>query len=953
MLAKIFELKTRVNRQLSLLCFVICLAWSISTSAQDVYDLGWYNNPSREHYYVISTKEEFSGLAYACNTLGDYFEHDTIVLQNDLDVSEAPVITSFSGYLDGQNHSLTNSNKNIFANLTSKSTIANLVTRGNISTNVVKYGIYAINCEGCIIGCTNYVDLSVSNSNEFSYVGAFCSTLNGGVIVNCTNYGTVRDNISGSSYTYVQRCGGVVGQANNARLIHVSNYGAITASGYCYVNCGGIVGDLQNSSVWDCNNFGTITSSISPGSQPSNNFVQNTGGIVGLSQGSSSSAKVNVIDACRNEGKVTSNTYLVAGIVGHTQYTHIINCINNGEIRSTKYYYFSCANGICSCYEGKQTYFANCINTGNIVSESNGYIATAGGTCSDINNAIVANLMSTGSVSASAPGSSKFQIDNYEASESTIDNVASDITAMNAYNITQPYAKKDLQLLLWGEMEDSIYLQPFHVSMVRPSQGQAAIHFYSSQDIEQSYQLTYSSSPDDSATTTVYENYALIESLKPATEYSYTLQANLYDESLPQQGTFTTLPLEFNTTERIDDENNLHVVTAIVAEGVNVSGYGYQYKAINDDQWKQVDLQDSFVLVFDAEPVSHTYMIKPHIQTKWGMMEGPTKMIEIPHITPSIELTNVRVNSMQVVCSNYFVFNEYDWGITINNRYLNSDSISIAATRDGVFEFKNLSPGGYYDVYYYININGAYYKELLTGQSLKTEELEAPLYISPTAFMIKFLYANTSSSTSVKFETRDLFADPLSASASTSAEALGNGEFYATLNIAESGLTQYRYVINKNTYGDWFVVNNQDATCEYVPTLFLYLTSETQNNNLIVKCKKVQGEQPATDVGFQYKFDFQSSFYTLPLSNKVDLSLTLSNLVAGYKYVGRFYCTTAETTYYSDEFEFSTNGIENILTGINKTMEVQSTKSYKIFENSTIYIINENKKYNIFGGRVQ
>ena len=930
------------------LSIILCLN-AANIFAQEVYDLGWYTHPAGNHYYEIGSSSELEGLAYVCNTLGDLFENDTIALTANIDWGNTQTISKFAGYLEGNNHTISNIDKSMFDTIMSQSTIAGLKTEGYIKTYDFECGIYAIVCEGSLINCANYANLKVSNSSTYSFVGAFCARLNRGNIVNCQNYGSVVDEINATKFSYVQRCGGVVGQANQAQIIHTCNYGQVTASSFCFVSCGGIVGDLQSGLIWDCKNYGKINSTIYPSSTPSSNMAQSTGGIVGLAQG----WKPSRIDACINVGDVTSNCYMVAGIVGIAQDVNVFNCVNYGYIHSTEYYYFGCANGICSWFQGDKMYFVNCVNQGNIYAETNGYIATAGGTCALLEGSIIANLLSTGTVDAYAMnGGSSFKVPNYGIeSDVTIDNTVSSIAEMNLYVQTQPYTDKGFSLLPWKAEGDSISLGHVLSGYVVPSCGEASLYYYFSEDIEQSYTL-HLQSAEEQMDTTIYEDKIYMAGLKPNTEYTYRLQADYFYETLPLTGTFQTDPIDFQTEIEVLPDSKRKVKTVVNAGGLKYTEIGYLYKENTSNTWTQLVLKDSFATVFEAQLYTQSLLVKPYVITRWGKIEGNPTALTIDKITPQLTISDVTLTSVRIRCENDSLFKEYEWGLILYNTEEENDSVVKPNTNDGIFNFQNLKAGGIYSIWYYLNTPNGIVKDHLDDCQLSTFEMHEPLYISSTAFALKVDYVGSKTEMSLLYiEYRDLYESPQSYSNYAYAQECEN-EYYFTIAFTESGLTQYRLILNGAVYTDWMIVDNQSTNCTYVPVLFTNIAFYKQEYTNFISCKKLLGELPEIEVGFEYKFDFQESYYSIALGYNVDLSVELNNLVAGYTYEGRFYSKSVDTTFYSETFKFTKDGIITPIPLTNHTTQTNETEVKKVIMNGQIYIIlSDGSKYNLMGQR--
>jgi hypothetical protein len=124
--------------------------------------------------------------------------------------------------------------------------------------------------------------------------------------------------------------GGLVGVNKGGTIINCHNEANVTASGY---NVGGLVGIMDGGSITSSTNKGTISSS----SSKIGNFQRGIGGIVGTLTNVAKST----ITVCQNSGVITAAATQLGGIVGFatgssTVAHQIVNCVNNGEVTSTK-----------------------------------------------------------------------------------------------------------------------------------------------------------------------------------------------------------------------------------------------------------------------------------------------------------------------------------------------------------------------------------------------------------------------------------------------------------------------------------------------------------------------------------------------------------------------------------------------------------------------------------------
>ena len=135
--------------------------------------------------------------------------------------------------------------------------------------------------------------------------------------------------------------GGIIGEcrgSNEACAIENSvNMGSVAFNGNAsggYLFLGGIAGDLSSFNydiiIKNCANYGDVTHS-------GESSVSSVGGIVGYSQGNSSTTKRVCIYNSLNHGTITHNgttsSYLfLGGITGYAYYTTIENCVSGGKI---------------------------------------------------------------------------------------------------------------------------------------------------------------------------------------------------------------------------------------------------------------------------------------------------------------------------------------------------------------------------------------------------------------------------------------------------------------------------------------------------------------------------------------------------------------------------------------------------------------------------------------------
>lgn len=243
----------------------------------------------------IATEQELAylsaityGLVADASTDGVYYK-----LTNDLDLADnkwAPIglsTSSFKGYFDGDNHTI--SNLTIEDSENEGNGLFGYVTGGTISNvNMVDVDFTGYKVNGGIAG---YIESSTT-------------------ITNCS----VTGSISGAS-----RSGGIVGTSITSNVTKCYNTATIyNTAGYT----GGIVGFSSASSmILNCYNTGTITGESS--------YV---GGIVGCDFSQS------YTDTCYNIGTISGKSY-VGGIAGSKNtLSLLLSCYNVGEVSANESY---------------------------------------------------------------------------------------------------------------------------------------------------------------------------------------------------------------------------------------------------------------------------------------------------------------------------------------------------------------------------------------------------------------------------------------------------------------------------------------------------------------------------------------------------------------------------------------------------------------------------------------
>lgn len=258
----------------------------------------------------IKTGEELRELAVKCR-LDTYSEDLTVVLDNDIDLGDAPFdpFATFSGTFDGRGHT---------------------VSGVKLATDGAHQGFFRFIQEGGLVKNLN-VQGSVNPENIRTEIGGLAGS-NYGTIDNCSfsgevrglervggvagyNFGTVKDSTFDGTAAGKRFTGGVVGY-NEGTVDGCTNNGAVnTTIETAPVNIDDIsISDLSAIPVVTANDSDTVTDS---------------GGIVGLSTG--------VVRECVNFGVIgyPHYGYNVGGIAGrHSGF--ITGCENRGEVCGRK-----------------------------------------------------------------------------------------------------------------------------------------------------------------------------------------------------------------------------------------------------------------------------------------------------------------------------------------------------------------------------------------------------------------------------------------------------------------------------------------------------------------------------------------------------------------------------------------------------------------------------------------
>ena len=494
--------------------------------------------PNKEKHYILKSQNDFDKFITSLEN-GSTFKGDTIELITDVNGDNVSSVDRiFSGVFLGRNHKISNLMHPFVSTL--KGTIDNFTIdiTGRIS-GTENVASFCIRNDGILRKCTNYAQITGSATGEsYMHIGGICS-ISYGTIINCINYGTVSATLNGNVKAVV-RCGGITSFQQGNDIIACENYGTINASAYYYVLCGGINADQQGGHIICCTNHGIISSTArgasSSGGASSTDIIHYTGGIVGQAQEGA------LINRCKNFGSISNNTQYVGGIAGKVGNSDLYNLTNYGRVESVQGKFYSCAAGITGYTHAVNTmrHIYNCINKGDIVSYSQYGIATAAGVCPDIENCSLANLYSSGSVSAQrvgGTGTQTFEIHDYEYDSQSIElNKVEGLEQANSFVESDNSSKT--RLLAWKQDDDGYSLSDYFYTFVEPSHGCVDFSiFFDTNNIL--YQVIVTNDETGRQYCYTGESPIRITQLYPNTSYSYDIHG-ITDESY-DEGKFTTL----------------------------------------------------------------------------------------------------------------------------------------------------------------------------------------------------------------------------------------------------------------------------------------------------------------------------------------------------------------------------------------------------------------------------
>lgn len=296
-------------------------------------DTRWYSEDKT--VFHLTDGSELAGLAVLTEK-GNDFSGRTICLDQDLDLSAfenwTPIGSRsfpFAGTFDGGGRSVAGlriqgSRDDVGLFGLSVGTIRNFTLQGEVTGGNQTAGVAAV-AGGTITGVTSQVNVFAAGSQAG---GLTAEMLDGLVIENCHNEGTIRNNtvekssgklggIAGrleSGSAWIRNCSnsgtvngyqyvsGILGASfGNVEITACCNTGDITGRSFGKVYLGGIVGKLENGTIDSCYNTGTLTDTHETGTR----HIRAVGGIAGCEEGHATGT---AISNCYNAGMILLNT---------------------------------------------------------------------------------------------------------------------------------------------------------------------------------------------------------------------------------------------------------------------------------------------------------------------------------------------------------------------------------------------------------------------------------------------------------------------------------------------------------------------------------------------------------------------------------------------------------------------------------------------------------------------
>ena len=345
---------------------------------------------------TIKSQDDWNNFAAQYNSTGSaypYINEGVVTLENDITVDALnPIKRKFNFIFDGNNKTITlkNATKPLFESLSGE--IRNLTLDGSLdlgSTSGAPF-VNTLEVGGKVYRCTNNMTVTAERKGN-TYVSGLVSVMEGGVIEECTNNGTVDVIVDALTGCYNVAVAGIVADirvtSSSAKTIDLRNCtnsskAALTLSpknsshttgGMAICGFGGIAGWLRNSASYNfenCDNSAPIT--LSSQYVTSENGQQgrliSVGGILGI-------AAPNTIG--ESEGELTNPgsdkypTDYVVSLNNCDNSGHIYNCATNYSTKTqtqNKVFTGGVAGSLAGCSEeSKYSSVISCSNTGTIM----------------------------------------------------------------------------------------------------------------------------------------------------------------------------------------------------------------------------------------------------------------------------------------------------------------------------------------------------------------------------------------------------------------------------------------------------------------------------------------------------------------------------------------------------------------------------------------------------------
>ena len=354
----------------------------------------WDGEGTQTTPYLLSSAQDIV-------ELGEYYDtgnHEPawFVMTQDIDMKGiimSPVSGVFNGFIDGQNHEITNlvivtenGGAALFSEIRDGS-IRNLtIASGYIESNGSAAALALTMNNSQMTNCINNATV-ISNGRYANNVGGLVATGVSSVIRNCVNRGLVMATGENSS-----NVGGIVGSTNGTETIDLcANYGTVSGT----ETIGGIVGALgSNDELYNSYNMGFVSGATTVGgvvgTQSTPLIAENDGSYVYM---------------CWNGGQVSGDK-LVGGIGGQTKsirYCKNVGIVGDmaldsgesvGGINGNGDVVYSCNTGDVygtagvGGISGNVASVESCFNRGNVygLSQIGGIGGRLNGTACDISN---------------------------------------------------------------------------------------------------------------------------------------------------------------------------------------------------------------------------------------------------------------------------------------------------------------------------------------------------------------------------------------------------------------------------------------------------------------------------------------------------------------------------------------------------------------------------------------